>query len=126
MKQINHEGTGMTFKPVMLHVYLMASFGAETKAISFLFKDAEAAKQVHDQLFEAAKAYHARTNERERVVTFETAHGPSSVDVSNISALGTEDPMGIGAEHTRAWNLNMALIRSEMDAAYEAAKGITP
>lgn len=91
-------------KPVVLHVYFQAVFNENKPALSFLFANAENAERVHEQILNAAKEYHDRANDRERIIKFETVNGSSSVDVSQVSAMSMDDPMGKGAEALAVWN----------------------
>ena len=109
-------------KPAMIHVLFRPEYSGEGKTVSFLFPDADAAATVQGQLVKAAEDYHDRANDRERLFSFETVHGPSSVDVSGIASVGVEDPLGKGAEANTAWNKALAVMKGENDGAYEAAK----
>jgi hypothetical protein len=78
--------------------------------------------QAKTRFCKPARDWHARTNERERFVTVLGVHGPSSIDVQNVTAVGVEDPFNRGAEATEAWNIGLAVMHGRVKAAEAKAE----
>ncbi len=79
----------------------------------YLMPDIDAARTVQSFLVGAAKAYHDRANDREKMVTFEHLTGPGTVDVSSLVAIGVDDPLGDRRAQVEEWNRAMGAMRRQ-------------
>jgi hypothetical protein len=86
-----------------------------------LFNSGDDARAAQERVAAAAKAYHDRANDREQMFTFETASGPSTVDVSVIMGVGVDDSLGRGKAAVDEWNTGIEALKGRGLAAKRAA-----
>lgn len=103
-----------------------SSFGQAAAQAHFLFASADEARAALDQLHEAAKAYHDRANDREKLHLFEHMTGSASVDVSEIVSMAIDDALGENRDLLQAWNIGIAQIHATAKAAGELAAKSEP
>jgi hypothetical protein len=105
----------------MLVIDFRVSFD-EHKRSEYLFNSGDEARATQEKVVAAANAWNARANDREQLLTFETASGPSSVDVSAILSAGVADPLGMAKAAHDEWETGVQALRGRGDAAHDAAK----
>lgn len=104
-------------------VHFNATFG-QGPSLQLLFIDAGAAHDAFDFIQSASKAYHDRTNDRERMVVVQHLSGCASLDVSTICAVSYEDPMGDQREAVEQWNEGVSAMRGKAIRAEKEASGV--
>lgn len=111
---------------LQLQIDFRAGLGASPAKVSCLFADMAEAQAVSDILAEAAKAYHDRANDRERLVSFKHLTGTAVVDVSEINSIAIDDALGEHRAEVEAWNVGCAELhaagRAVIVGAEETAK----
>lgn len=109
--------------PAMLFIDFRAIIGSESRT-TFLFDSGDLARAAQEMIAGAAKAYHDRANDRERLISFATSSGQSTVDVSDIHAIGVDDALGMAKPALEAWNAGVAEMQGKSQAIRNDAAGI--
>lgn len=86
---------------------LAGNFSGAPVRQQYLFADLETARTVQKTLVVAAKAYHDRSNDREKMFTFEHLTGPASIDIASLLSAGVDDPFGPQRAVVEEWNTEM-------------------
>lgn len=97
--------------PVAVNI-MYSSMWNIAPTVAFLFADYAAANETFGKLSDAAKAYEARTNDREKLITFDHLTGSATVDISNIVSVAIDDPMGPGRAALEAWNRECVKVKA--------------
>lgn len=105
----------------MLVIDFRISFD-DHKRSEYLFNSGDEARAVQEKVAAAATAFTARANDREQLFTFETASGPSTVDVSAILSVGAADPLGMSKAAHDEWETGVQSLRGRGEAAHDTAK----
>lgn len=104
-----------------LQIGYRSMFGAAGRGMvdCYLFANADAAEQVCKLLFDAAKSYHDKLNDRERMVSFQHLTGSAVADVSEILSIGVDDALGENRAGVQEWNSGVAEIQAAARVAAE-------
>lgn len=78
--------------PVAILIYQgIGTFDSKAVQTTHLFVDKPTALEVFENLKKAITDYHNRSNDREKLFTFECMNGPTAIDVSHIACVGVDD-----------------------------------
>lgn len=108
-------------KPAIL-VLIFSNRLSEPSRVQCMFNSGDDAREAQAAVAAAAKSFHDRTNDRERMFTFEDVSGPVTLDLSEITAIGVDDPMGRAKDALGVWNKAMAINSGLLAAAKEYGK----